>query len=66
LLGKKEKKRKNPTIERGKILIPFIILGAKLTSTPGPKRSQPGSSHLKLKAYYNILSASVLKRSNSS
>jgi hypothetical protein len=33
-------KKKTPTIEMGKILIPFIILGAKPTSTPGPKRGQ--------------------------
>jgi hypothetical protein len=36
----KKKAKKNPTIEGGKILIPFIILGAKLTSSPGPKRGQ--------------------------
>jgi hypothetical protein len=41
LVKKIEKKeKKNPTIERRKILIPFIILGAKPTSTPGPKRGQ--------------------------
>jgi hypothetical protein len=30
----------NGTIEKGKILIPFIILHARLTSTPSPKRDQ--------------------------
>ncbi len=30
----------NQTIEKRKILIPFIILGARPTSTPSPKRDQ--------------------------
>jgi len=30
----------NQTIEKGKILIPFIILGARPTSPPSPKRGQ--------------------------
>jgi hypothetical protein len=30
----------NPTIERGKILIFFIILGARPISTVGPKRDE--------------------------
>jgi len=36
----KKKKKKNPTIERGKILIPFIKLSVRPTSTPSPKRDQ--------------------------
>ncbi len=39
LLGRK-KKKSDPTIERGKIRIPFIKLGVRLTSTPSPKRDQ--------------------------
>jgi hypothetical protein len=39
LLGRK-KKKKNPTIERGQILIPFIKLGVRPTSTLSPKRDQ--------------------------
>jgi hypothetical protein len=35
-----KRKKMNPTIERGKILIPFIILGTRPTSTPSPKRNQ--------------------------
>jgi len=30
----------NQTIEKRKILIPFIILGARPSSTPSPKRDQ--------------------------
>ncbi len=30
----------NPTIKKGKLLLPFIILGAKATLTPGAKRDQ--------------------------
>ncbi len=33
-------KKMNQTIEKGKILIPFIILGARPTSPPSPKRGQ--------------------------
>jgi hypothetical protein len=36
----KKKKKKDPTIEKGKIWIPFVKLGVRLTSTPGPKRDQ--------------------------
>jgi hypothetical protein len=35
-----KKKKTNPIIRKGKILILFIILGAKPTSTLGPKRNQ--------------------------
>jgi hypothetical protein len=30
----------NPTIKKGKIIIFFIILGARPTFTPGPERDQ--------------------------
>jgi len=39
LLGTKKKKN-DPTTERGKISIPFIKLGVRPTSTPGPRRDQ--------------------------
>jgi hypothetical protein len=39
LLVKKIKKI-NPTIKKGKIIIFFIILGARPTFTPGPERDQ--------------------------
>ncbi len=39
LFGRKKKKN-DSTIERGEIWIPFIKLGVKPTSTPGPKRDQ--------------------------
>jgi len=32
----------NPTIESGKILLPFIILGARPTSNLGPEMDQLG------------------------
>jgi hypothetical protein len=35
-----KRKKMNPTIKRGKILIPFIKLGIRPTSTLGPKRDQ--------------------------
>jgi len=35
----------NQTIEKRKLLIPFIILGARPTSTPSPKRDQLVSLH---------------------
>jgi hypothetical protein len=35
-----KKKKNGPTIERGKIWIPFIKLGVRPTSTLGPKRDQ--------------------------
>jgi len=34
------KKKMNPTIESGKILLPFIILGARLVSILGPGTDQ--------------------------
>ncbi len=34
------KKKNDPTIERGQIWIPFIKLGVRPTSTPGPRRDQ--------------------------
>ncbi len=39
LLGRKKKKN-DPPIERGKIWLPFIKLGIRLTSTPSPRRDQ--------------------------
>jgi hypothetical protein len=36
----KKEKKNDPTIETGKIWIPFIKLGIKPTSTLGPKRDQ--------------------------
>jgi hypothetical protein len=39
LLGKKDLKN-DPTIKKGKIRIPFIQLGVRPTSTPGPRRDQ--------------------------
>jgi len=41
-----KRKKMKPTIERGNILIPFIILNAKPTSTPGPKRDQLVTLHI--------------------
>jgi len=34
------KNKMNPIVKKGKILIPFIILGVKPTSILGPKRDQ--------------------------
>jgi hypothetical protein len=39
-LLQKKKKKKNPTFLKEKILIPFIISGARPTSSLGPKRDQ--------------------------
>jgi hypothetical protein len=36
----RKKKKENPTFKKEKILIPFIILSTRPTSTPGPKRDQ--------------------------
>jgi hypothetical protein len=42
-----EKRKKNETNNRkGNILIPFIILNAKPTFTPGPKRDQLVTLHI--------------------
>jgi hypothetical protein len=35
-----KRKKMNPTFKKEKILMPFIILGARPTSTLGPKRDQ--------------------------
>jgi len=36
----RKKKKENPTFLKEKILIPFIISGARPTSSLGPKRDQ--------------------------
>jgi hypothetical protein len=36
----KKRKKKNPTIEKGKLLLHFTILGARTTSPPGAKWDQ--------------------------
>jgi hypothetical protein len=38
----KERKKNKPTIESGKILLPFIILGARPASILGPETDQLG------------------------
>jgi hypothetical protein len=38
----KERKKNKPTIESGKILLPFIILGAGPASILGPETDQLG------------------------